>query len=438
MVEDESGGLCQIPLEPPDRLRHHDGSGWSDIALPKEFPAAQVARLATDSFHRVWLLPDDTTQRTACYNPAEKKWQLFQGLETAWLAQQPRRAEFHLDADWLSPRFSAQGRIAFSHPRERLHYFDGKTWKHFDGLLGVDERFRDMMRAEIRPFFNRAGRLAWNYRGNSGMITRELHDRGEWQQAEYEDNPNDRSWKDEPKPPLPHGTITDKPASFVQDRLGCTWLVWQHRLYRALPGVCVPIFGDDQAQPFVDARSLDAAFVTGDGDIFLLTDQYDRGEYLHLRFEAPPPDTRASFTPTTPDAGELNVESETAAPRWFRWRVDAGAWSAPVANARVALEGLPNGEHRCEVVALDRWLRADPTPEIVALKIELPDAERLARLIQQLKDADYDKREAAVRLLAQDPKGALPALRAARAAASPDERWWIDAAVLEATSTHRR
>ena len=74
---------------------------------------------------------------------------------------------------------------------------------------------------------------------------------------------------------------------------------------------------------------------------------------------------------------------------------------------------------------------------MVEVKIELSDADRLARLLTQLKDADYEKREAAVRLLARHPETALPALRAARVSAAPENQWWIDAAIQEAEGSGR-
>ena len=355
MIQDGAGALWQIPLGSTDRLRHHDGAAWRDIPLPKQVSAGHVARLAVDSFGRIWLLPDDTTQLAALYDREQRKWEIYKTLELAYQIHLPRRTEFRLDADWLSPRYSEDGRIAFSHPRERLHYFNGKQWSSADNLLTAQEPFR----AEIRPFFNRAGRLAWNYRSFSGMITREFDEQEGWQQAEFEDNPNDPSWTDENKPPLPRGVISDKPASYVQDRLGSTWLVAGHRLHRALPGVCVPLLDENEANPFLDGRSLDQVFIAKNGDTFLLTDQYDRAEYVRVRFDVPPPETDARVVSTGPDSVQLEIQSDAAAPRWFRWRLGAGAWSDPSPETRIALEALPSGEHRCEVAALDRWLRFD-------------------------------------------------------------------------------
>lgn len=428
MIQDAAGALWQIPLDAPGRLRHHDGTAWRDIALPKSISTEHVARLAPDSRNRLWLLPDDTTQTAALFDPREKKWEVFKSLELAYQSHLPRRADFRVEADWLSPRYSKDGRIAFSHPRERLHYFDAKAWSSADNLVTAQKPFR----AEICPFFNRAGRLAFNYHGYGGMITQEFMGKKGWQQGEYEDNANDPSWKDEKKPPLPRGAVSDKPESFTQDRLGCTWLVAGHRLYRALPGVCVPVLAENEANPFADGRSVDRAFVTGDGEILLLTDQYYRGEYLHLRFETPLPETQARVAAASADTADLAVESDAAPPRWFRWRLNDGAWSDPVSGPRIKLDALPAGEHRCEVAALDRWLRADLTPAVIFLKIEISESERLAGLIAQLGDADFEKREAAVRMLARFSHSALPLLRAARETASQETQWWLDAAIQEA------
>jgi hypothetical protein len=196
---------------------------------------------------------------------------------------------------------------------------------------------------------------------------------------------------------------------------------------------------ESEANPFVDDRRIDQAFVTGDGEIFLLTDQYDRAEYLHLRFEASPPKTRAHIAAAAADRVELAVDSSSsiAPPRWFRWRLDQGAWSDPIPDTHITLDGLPGGEHRCEIVALDRWLRTDLAPAVVSLNIKISESERITGLIADLRNADFDKREAAVRMLARYPQNALPALRAARATATEDSGWWINAAIQEAERARR-
>ncbi len=390
-----------------------------------------MARLAVDPLGRPWLLPDDTTQRAILYDLRKPLWQSFKTLELAYEIHMRQHPGFKLEADWLSPQYSGDGRIAFSHPRERLHYFDGQVWSSTDKLLTVPDG-----RAEIRPFFNRNGRLAWNYRSNSGMVTREYSKEGGWQDGAYEDNPNDPNGRSEHNPPLPRGAVSGTPRSQTQDRLGSTWFVMDHQLYRALPGVCVPIFQEGEPNPFVDNRSLDQAFIAPNGEIFLSTARYDRGEYLQLQFDAPPPDTKARVAAATAGSAEIDVESSIPEGAWFRWRLGSGNWSDPVQDRRISLKGIPSGQHRCEIVALDQWLRADPTPATIQIENKIPETARLRELIRELGHPDFEKREAAVRTLANNPQTALPALKAARVAATEENIWWIDAAIQEAEKQH--
>ena len=434
LAQGADGTLWQIPLDVSAVLRWHAGDGWKEVPLPKEISAQKIARLAVDSLGRTWLFPDDTTQAVALFAPKESKWETFETLENAYHSQLQRHPDFQVEADWLSPRYSKDGRITFSHPRERLHYFDGKEWSSADGLLTTVGDFR----AEIRPFFNRLGRLAWNYRSDFGLVTRELHEEEGWQDGRFEDNPKEPRWRGEKEPPLPRGAVSGKPSSQTQDRLGSTWFVMNHQLYRALPGVCVPIFQEGEPNPFVDNRSLDQAFIAPNGEIFLLTDRYHRGEYLHMKFDAPLPDTKARIETATGGSAEIDVESSIPAGAWFRWRLGSGNWSDPVQDRSISLKGLPSGEAQCEIVALDQWLRADPTPAILKIANKIPEAARLSDLIGELSSPDLDKREAAVRTLASHPETALPALNAARATATEENIWWIDAALQEAERQRAR
>lgn len=58
-------------------------------------------------------------------------------------------------------------------------------------------------------------------------------------------------------------------------------------------------------------------------------------------------------------------------------------------------------------------------------------AQQIAALIEQLNDPDYAVRDAAVAGLARQPAEALPRLEAAREKATPEKRWWIDAAIQQ-------
>jgi signal transduction histidine kinase/CheY-like chemotaxis protein len=56
----------------------------------------------------------------------------------------------------------------------------------------------------------------------------------------------------------------------------------------------------------------------------------------------------------------------------YAWRLDGGPWSPPEAREAVPLQGLPPGNHRIEVRALDRNWNVDPTPAARAFVVLLP------------------------------------------------------------------
>ena len=63
------------------------------------------------------------------------------------------------------------------------------------------------------------------------------------------------------------------------------------------------------------------------------------------------------------------------------------------------------------------------------MTIHVDPQKQLAALVEQLKDPDYSRRNAAVAGLVRQPALALPLLQSARENASTDQLWWIDAAI---------
>lgn len=432
MVQADDASLWYVAADRRNQLRGHEGAGWKDHAFPDGLAPARVGRLATDSQNRVWLLPDDKGKATAIFDPKSASWQTYPSLEAAAVAQLPNRAELKLAADWQSPIFSADGRILFSHPSNCVHYFDGKRWRVWDRVV-VYAPPLDHMLPEIHPFFSRAGRPSWNYESIDGKVTVEGADDGGSRKVGFENNPADLSRGGHSRPDLPRGCSVTDADSIVADRLGGVWLTARRELYRAAPGVSVRVFAEGQVNPFVDARRLDRVIIAKDGDIYLGTDELGRGEIFHLRFPSPAPKCAVQAEAVSADTMGLAFSSAEGEGKWFRWRLDGGAWSDPTTEASVTLEALPTGEHRVEAVALDRWLRADPAPASALFTISA-GGDQIARLIRQLAHPDFDQREAAIRILARHPDLARPALRAARESAPVADRWWIAAALTEVES----
>ena len=77
----------------------------------------------------------------------------------------------------------------------------------------------------------------------------------------------------------------------------------------------------------------------------------------------------------------------------------------------------------------------DPTPSATEVAIHVDPQKQLATFIEQLRDPNYEVREAAVDGLVRQPSLALPALQSAREKATPDQRWWIDAAIQQIEET---
>jgi len=64
--------------------------------------------------------------------------------------------------------------------------------------------------------------------------------------------------------------------------------------------------------------------------------------------------------------------------------------------------------------------------------------QQVMRAVKALHAADFAEREKAVHTLVRQPELALPALNQARAGASADSDWWIDAAIQEIERAKRK
>jgi len=125
----------------------------------------------------------------------------------------------------------------------------------------------------------------------------------------------------------------------------------------------------------------------------------------------------------------LHFETQVRGKAWFTWRVDGGAWAPPTESAETAANWLANGKHRIEGAALNDRLQIDLTPAAAEVAIQIDSQRQVAALIEQLRNPDYSRRDAAVAALIRQPALALPLLQSARKKAGPDQRWWIDAAI---------
>jgi hypothetical protein len=193
-------------------------------------------------------------------------------------------------------------------------------------------------------------------------------------------------------------------------------------------------FSPDERQPFFDSRTIKSALIDSQGNAFLETyfrAHPDVGEYVIVDTLMPLPQTKVHASVEASGIVKLHFETQVKGKAWFTWRVDGGGWTSPTESAETTVNWLANGQHRIEAAALDDRLQIDPTPPAVEVTIHVDSQLQLATLIEQLKDPNYFVREAAVAGLARQPSLALPLLQSARGKATPDQRWWIDAAIQQ-------
>jgi hypothetical protein len=205
-------------------------------------------------------------------------------------------------------------------------------------------------------------------------------------------------------------------------------------LYRAIPGLCVPQLSSEQRQPFGDSRTIKAVLIDPQGNAFLETyfsAHPDIGEYVIVNAGPPLPETKVHASVEASGIVKLHFETQIKGKVWFTWRVDGGAWTPPTQSEETTVNWLADGKHRIEAAALDERLQIGPTTAAAVVAIHIDSQKQLAALIEQLKDADYSLREAAVAGLARQPALALPLLQTAREKAMPDQRWWIEAAIQQ-------
>ena len=258
-----------------------------------------------------------------------------------------------------------------------------------------------------------------------GRTIYELGADGEWMELD----PKEASLR--PQPVIaapPTGCITDKPDSLIEAD-GIAWLTWQGQLYRAVAGVCLPVFPAGQRHPFMDERKLMEVLPAPDGTVFLRT---SAAEFIVLRATHLPPSVAITRQPKADAADTVAVtfSSDGGDGAMFLWRVDAGAWLLS-REPQLLVPPLSRGPHRLEARAVTRELRSGVATAHLDFDGKLDVPRLVGELVLQLLDAKAGEREQIIVELARHPVDALAPLKAARAAASEDVRWWIDAAVQQ-------
>ncbi len=426
-------------------LGEWDGDKWVAHDLPPGMRAARGYRtiMGVDGLQRVWMRAEfGSKRRVFIYEPARDRWESFDEFEKALEAQVPlghdAEPPFQQNSYDLA-QFGPRGQICYFARQSKAAWFDGQQWHRWsrDEICGKGSP----LYFDGPPFFTSDGRLRVNMTGQ----TFEYSEDNGWQRAaDHELGYGDTLARAalHKRPEAPEGAVTRAPDSIAVDEEGATWLTWEGKLFRCREGLCVSIFEPGEAQPFIDRRRLDEAFIDARGNAFLRS--AERFEYVILAPPGARPHTSATLAPAEPgippdhvvvrlggDAGPVEGKAR------FDWRLDGGAWQHLVAEpsaASVTLDGLPGGAHRFEARSFDAALQSDAVPAELTFEVRLDPKAQVAGYIVQLTDPDYSRRKAAVDALARQAGVALPALRAARAGADDSHRWWIDAALQKCGS----
>ena len=433
LVPDSRNHLWGFLSGDKNAISEWNGKIWTDHALPEDLSNRNLWNYGVDSQDRIWLVYNRCRGPVAILDPRRENAETFPEFSTALQAQLPNRASFHVEGNRFTvASFSPDGHIGYRDECGQAHYFDGQAWQAWKPQ-DIDASQR---RGFDGPaFFDRAGNFAVNIAGKTWEYTKSA----KWSLATYERGLGTEEERTaQHSVPPPSGCEVGIPESIVQDRLGTYWLTAHGQLYRAIPGLCVAQFAPEQRQAFIDSRTIKAAFIDPQGNVFLETyfrAHPDVGEYVILDVLTPLPQTKVHASVEGSGIVKLHFETQTKEKAWFTWRVDGGAWSSPRESADATINWLANGRHRIEAAALDVRLQIDPTPSAAEVTIHVDPQRQLATLIEQLKDPNYAVREAAVDGLVRQPSLALPLLQSAWEKAAPDQRWWIDAAIQQIEQT---
>jgi len=164
-------------------------------------------------------------------------------------------------------------------------------------------------------------------------------------------------------------------------------------------------------------------------------------EYVVLKVQPPLPQSRLHASWDATGSVVLRFSTNSKGVIGFTWRVDGGPWNTPTKRPEITIEELPNGRHHFEAAAVDARLQTALTPAAAAVDIHIDLEAHIRELIRKLSDPDYAVREKAVAALIRRAPVSLPLLQSARENATPDQRWWIDAAIQQVEqeiSSHKK
>jgi hypothetical protein len=201
-------------------------------------------------------------------------------------------------------------------------------------------------------------------------------------------------------------------------------------LYRTREDQYVPVFADNEPNPFFKGGGVYEALIDPRGNAFLRTDDISQDEmftYAIVRAPAPPPLAKVSVEKLESDSVRVKMSTDSKQAVWFAWKLDNNDWQPMQREAETQMNNLSAGNHHLEVQAVDDKLQASVTNASVWFNINIDPQEHIQKLIAMLSSEKLEDRETAAQALERYGKAALAPLKAARENAGDSQQWWIDA-----------
>ncbi len=412
-------------FEGEEPLMEWDGTKWHRHSLPEGMAQRSSSGVACDRQGRVWVMPNGN-KKAGFFESKKKEWVTFESWESAYENLQKQKKLPHWvgnSSGGYMVNVSADGRRMAFQKGWAIAYFDGSRWKEWKRQEIAPNR------GSIggAPFFDDQDRLSLNVGEESWNLT----DSGAWVKGTYEDRYAERYGFKSSKAPIPppRADVTTPWAS-VYDNHGNAWVTERGGgLAKYVGEDRAMIFAPDVHSPFIVPRIFQKAWVDPRGNLFLQTASNSQN-YWMVAAGFPLPKTSLKVRKTEVDGVELTMKVETPGKARVYWRIDDGPWQSTSEEVLI-LDSIPSGKHRVTAYAVDEELQKEAIPGTASFKITVDPVRQIKRLVKQLEDPDYNRRRAAVAGLAMHRTAALPALKAARAKASDDLRWWIDATIQQ-------
>lgn len=418
---DSDGNLWWIKDDSDRTLVQWDGKQFHEYIQHHQKRSSYANGLACDTRGRVWYLPD-SNQKAGYFDSRTKQWEVYPNFETALLALKSDPPVFCNSRQPLAPAYNKDGsQIAFSPDAMEVHLYDGKTWRHWDRT----EIFGTTNEAIGPVFFDQDDVLCI---GVNAATWRLDQIKNIWKQdplTPEQDERFERHYRETVRPLPPEGCPIQSPSSTAIDNYKIIWMTEHNQLYKVVPGQCVPVFDKDEPNPFATGLEIDSVYVDGSGNAFI------KPRSDSLIYKIKPQSSQPSLSVEVEDTSDdsFRVRFITKQPCTFRWSLDDAEMTDESKN-ELNFSNQPQGTHTLRVIAYNEELLPSK-PVIKQFEVHIDAEKQISRLIEELNDPDYGKRQAAITGLVRHSEQALDALKKARLEAPEDHVWWIDAAIQE-------